>query len=714
MSVFADVALPLPLRKSFLYVVPEPLAPQAAPGCRVAVPFRGCIRIGYIVRIRRSVPELHFKCKPISRLIDTKPLFSSEYLNFILKLSHTFYSPAGELLHASFPSGFQVKEKSKISLTDSGRRALKEKKAASSLLSALSMLENRSYSLNYFVKKIGKNGRAAVDSLQKKKWTAVEESIESRKEKAPLEPLPAFQMEMAFPDQKAASEARAVLQALGQHEFLPFLLKASQPAREDIYFALIRKSLSLSQSVLFLQPEIDLTQRFQEKWGKRLGENIEILHSRVSEAEKKRGWARIQDRRSRVVAGPRSALLTPLPDLGLIIVDEEQDDLYFQEDSPVYDARKGAWLRAQEEKAVLVFGSEYPRIEDMMKAEKNNFLVTIRDKEEKAPAEALIIKHQAEQSLLHMDTIAILKQAVSRNKPVLMFTNRRGYAAFVSCRRCRYIPRCENCDIPLMFNRKDVRMVCRYCGFSKPVIHECPRCGSRMMHGRGWGVEAVAEELKKILSGMTVESFFSDVFNKPGDMEKCLDRYLSGETDVLVGTQMLARYIRPFSASLVVVLFPEIILSLPDFRAGQMTYDFISSLKKLAGGTDDAQFIVQTGYPRHHAVAAAVRGDYLSFYQEEINYRSLLNYPPFTIMAEVVFQDRSARTAARHARDFLRWAGGIAGVDVLGPSKAPLSRLRGKHRIQLLIKSRSRTALDKIFSETLTGALPGASVRVYE
>lgn len=715
MSVYADVALPLPLYKTFLYLIPGEWAAQAAPGCRVEVPFRGRTRLGYIIRIRRSVPQLKFTCKPVSKLIDAKPLFKPEYLSFILKLSQTFYSPSGELLHASFPAGFKVKEKTRLFLTQAGRKILEGKKADRAQLQAMQMLAERSYSKNYFIGKAGKNGRAVVDALLKKKWISLEKKFESKAEKAPPKRPSSFQMEMAFSGRITSDEMHAVSRALETPGFLPFLVQASQDEREAAYFALIRKCLSLSKTVLFLQPEIDLSHRFQEKWEKRLGENMIILHSRVSEAEKKRIWGRIQNSLTRVVAGPRSALLTPLPDLGLIIVDEEQDDLYYQEESPVYDARKGTWLRAQEENAVLVYGSENPRVEDVVKAREEKFLIAIRNKEGKKPAQVNVVAHQPEKSLLHKNTQDFIKRAVRGNKQVLVFSNRRGYAAFVFCRRCRYIPRCENCDIPLMVSRTDGRMVCRYCRFSKPALRDCPRCGSRMIRGKGWGVETVAEELKKLLPQNTVEGFYSDAFRKPEDKESCLKKYRSGDIDVLVGTRMLARHIQPYSSPLVVVLFPETLLSLPDFRAGQRTFDYLCGLKKLAGGAADTRFVIQTDYPQHHAVAAAARGDYSLFYEEEINYRRLLNYPPFTIMAEVIFQDRSPRAAARYARDFSRRAANLSSeAEILGPSKAPLARLRGKHRVQLLIKSRRRQILDKIFTANLTDAHTRASVKIYE
>jgi primosomal protein N' (replication factor Y) (superfamily II helicase) len=715
MSLFADVALPLPLYKTFLYVIPDNLALQAEPGCRAAVPFRGRLQIGYIVRIRDSVPEVRFKCKPISNLIDTTPLFSAGYLEFIIRLSDAFYSSSGELLHASLPSAFQVKVKSKLLLTGKGRNAMQEKKASGQELTALRLLESRPYSVNYFAKKIGENGRTVVSALEKKQWIEEEKRIAAGEEKPlPVDHSP-VQIEMAFSRPDAAVWARSIAEALKKRHFSPFLLKAAQAEREDIYFTLIRETLARSQTVLFMQPEIDLTHRFREKWERRLGENMVILHSRVSEAERKISWMKIQARQARVVAGPRSALLAPIPDLGLIILDEEQDDFYYQEESPVYDARKGARIRAETEKAVLVYGSESPRVESMLRAEEGKYLLTVPKEPGKPRVRVQVVEHQAERSLLHPETKTMLEKEVGKDRQALIFTNRRGYAAFVFCRRCRYIPRCENCDIPLMISRKEGRMVCRYCRYTQPALQNCPQCGSRLMRGKGWGVETAAETVRRLLPGKTVAGFFSDAFKKREEKETCLKQYLEGKIDVLVGTRMLSRYIPPLSAPLVVVLFPETILSLPDFRAGQRTYEYLSSLKKLAAPAGHPAFVVQTGYSRHHAVAGAVEDDYVSFFEEEIHYRRLLNYPPFTIMAEIIFQDRSARAAARQARDFSRLAAAsLPGVEVLGPSKAPLARLRGKHRIQMLLKSPSRRDLDQIFSAEMAPLLSRASIRVYE
>jgi primosomal protein N' (replication factor Y) len=520
------------------------------------------------------------------------------------------------------------------------------------------------------------------------------------------------QLEMDFSlDAHSRQIADEIVSALGQQVFSSFFLYGPAEKRESVYFQLIRRILKGGRKALFLVPEIASTQTLREKFEKRLGEKVALLHSQLTEKEREIEWLRIKEGEADIVIGPRSALFAPIDNLGLVVVDEEQDESFFQPESPSYDARKGAWLRAKQEKAGLVYGSEIPSVSAFYRARKRRCLLSLKGRRDKKKVE--IVDDRKEKEVISRRLAERISVKLRRKEPVLVFLNRRGYASYLLCSHCSFIPRCVRCDVALAYHKREKKLACHSCGYSTPAVERCPDCGRRMIRGRGAGVEAVEERLKRIFPQARTASFATDLDRK--DQDKILQEFRKGKIDILVGTQLLAHQIDLPSASLVSILSPETLLTLSDYRASQKTFQSVSQMMRFLREEGEAEAIIQTALPRHFSIRQAASGDYMSFFKEELNFRRLMKYPPFTHLVEILFQGENLRYVARQSREFFsRVKEASKDVEILGPALAPVSMVRGRSRVQLILKARNKKDLDDVLEKLLQSVKARKSIRVHD
>lgn len=697
MTLLAEVVLALPLEKNFLYIVPDSQKKLVDVGSRVLVPFKDRERTGIVIRLRkRGVPK-SLKLKEIHAVLDETPLLSPELLSFTKKLSAYYYSSWGELLQASLPPSFVPKTQATFSLTDKGRQALDGDALSSRERAVLLLLGDRPYSDLYLKRKLKvSNLSSLLSQLGNKEYVSIKKELktESRQRKRDT-PLGPTQLEMDFSlDEDSYSAARRIVSDWDVDRSLSYYLFGPAEKREAIYFYLIKRALALKKRILYLIPEIAATRSLVEKFQKQLGENAALLHSRVSVRRREAEWSRIHAGQVDVVIGPRSAVLSPVEKLGLVIVDEEQDESFFQKENPSYDARRGACLKAKQEKAVLVFGSSSPAIESYFQFSKTNRLFDIFGESGNIHAE--IIAYKTERGLLSPALIDWLKRAVQEKKSVLVFHFRRGYASYIACSRCRYSPRCHDCDIALTYHKKDDRLVCHYCGHSLKKMSNCPECGSKIIKRNVMGIEAVEEEIRRHFPQTRIIGFDSDVAKRPKDRQRLIDLFRKGKIDILVGTQLLAHQKDLPQVSLVVVLYPETILTLSDYQASQKTFQSVVQARKHLIPDGNSEILIQTAFPDHFSIRSAAHFDYVGFYSQEIKFRRLMNYPPFTHMAEVLFTGKNLRSVAKQTRDFSSVLRAHSKeVEILGPALAAIPRIRGMSRVQLILKSRKKRDLDK-------------------
>jgi primosomal protein N' (replication factor Y) len=367
----------------------------------------------------------------------------------------------------------------------------------------------------------------------------------------------------------------------------------------------------------------------------------------------------------------------------------------------LYDARRGAWLRAAGERAVLVYGSSTPSLEAFYRAQQAGYLLTL--KSEHPLRQASVVDDKTEKGLISQKLASGLRERLAAGEPSIVFLNRRGYASFLFCPNCGYIPKCDRCQVSLAYHKKEDRLVCHYCRASRPKLAACPQCGSKVMEPGGAGVEAVEEELRRLFPRARIACFDSDRVKGKKAREKVLQKFQSAETDILIGTQYLAHQTGLPAVSLVGILNPEALLAVPDFRAAQRTYLALAFMMRLADEDNTrSEIVIQTSFPDHHSIRSAAGRDYLAFYQEEIRFRRLMNYPPFSSLAEVLLQGKELRNLARKAREISGCAGAVGRpVEILGPAFTPGATIRGEKRVQLILRTQDPELLDQVLRECL-------------
>jgi primosomal protein N' (replication factor Y) len=705
MRQYAEVVLGLPLTKIFTYVIPEPKRSLVEVGSRVLVPFQRREITGFVVGLKSKQKREGYELKDIRKVLDDEPIFTGEFLSFTRKFSTVSFCSWGEMLQAALPPSYVPKSRVKLSLSEGGQKALQDSTLAEEDRQILTFLQKKPYTKTFIKRKTGwKNVASILSRLERKGLIQAESDLKTlpRRVEKEADRFP-VQLEMDFSvDAEIRKASRTISDSLEKNDFSPFYLHAPRQKRVTIYFDLIKKALNIQKSVLFLVPEIGLTASLQEKFFKKLGENVAILHSQLTGKQRESQWERIRKGRADVVVGTRSAILSPLSHIGLIILDDEHDDSYLQRESPSYDARRGALLRARQSSALLVSGSSTPSVEAYYLARKKGFLTEIAGNA--GPRNVEILSKKSRQVAVEERLVRRIGQklASSEPDPVIVFFNRRGYASFMICSRCRYIPRCQRCDVTMSFHKKEGKLLCHYCGFSSPRINKCPRCGAAMVFGRSFGIEVVEEELKKIYPDKQIVCFDSDRVRTRRDQEKILVRFGEKKIDILLGTQLLAHQENLASASTVFILYPEIFLTLPDFRASQKTFQTVSQMTNCLAKEEDSWLYIQTANPDHHSIRHAAFGDYNRFYEKEIQYRRMMDYPPFSRLAEILLTGENLRTLAAESRKiFARVKDRDPQIETWGPALAPVSCIRGKFRVQIVLKSKKNRALDRALLESL-------------
>ena len=713
MTLYAEIILSLPLDQSFSYVVPESYQSEIKIGSRVLVPFGQRLITGFIINLRKKKLSRDIKLKEIKEILDESPVFSPSFLSFTRKLSEYYYTSWGELLQASLPPSYILKSKTEIFLSEQGKASLQGETLSRDDREFLSFLVKRSYSSLFLKRKFKiKNFSLFLSRLEKKGLIRIQGNIRKvRRRETPEAAVSQTQLEIDFSlDSHSREDSEQITRKIKEDIFSPFFLYGSSEKREAVYFYLIKKVLEKGRSVLFLVPEIALTQRLMEKFEKKLGKRVALLHSRLSEKKREREWKKIKNGEVEVVVGARSALFSPLEHPGLIIVDEEQDESYFQQVSPSYDARKGGWLRARQEGAVLVYGSSHPSVEAFYRAKKKGYVVSLKSEPKKRKVE--IIEDRQGRGVISPKILERISVQLVKKEPVLVFFNRRGYASFLFCSRCHYIPRCIHCDITLTYHKREDKLVCHYCNYSLFKVPDCPECGSRIIRERGIGIEAVEEELRRIFSQSRIVCFDAGLNRK--DQEIILQKFNRRKIDILIGTQLLVHQMDLPPVSLVVILFPEKILTLSDYRASQKAFQTLNQMMKFLKDESKAEVVIQTALPHHFSIREAAFGDYLFFFRQELKFRRLMDYPPFSHMVEILFQGENLRNVARISREFRAHTRKYAeDVEILGPALASVSRVRGVYRVQVILKARRKKMLDDVLRKSLKVARLRKSILVY-
>ncbi|MED3660348.1 primosomal protein N' [Ureibacillus terrenus] len=488
-----------------------------------------------------------------------------------------------------------------------------------------------------------------------------------------------------------------IVDAMDNHSPETFLLHGvTGSGKTEVYLQAIQHCIQQGKEAIVLVPEISLTPQMTNRFRSRFGELVAVMHSGLSIGEKFDEWRKVHHRKVKVVVGARSAVFAPFENVGLIIIDEEHETSYKQEDSPRYHARDVAIWRSKYHRCPVILGSATPSLESYARARKNVYkLLTLKERALKQSLPSVEIVDMRKElkkgnrTMFSEKLAEAIRGRLEKNEQIVLFLNRRGYSSFVLCRDCGTVMQCENCDISLTYHRYNEKLKCHYCGYEQPVPAICPLCGSDHIRYFGTGTQKVEEELTKLFPGARVLRMDVDTTKRKGAHERILEDFGAGKADILLGTQMIAKGLDFPNITLVGVLSADTSLHLPDFRAAERTFQLLTQVSGRAGRAEKpGEVIIQTYSPEHYAIQFAKAQQYEPFYEREMLMRHEADYPPYYYIALVQVSHEDLLVSAEYAKkctDYLRSRLSF-NASIIGPTTAGIVRLQNRYRYQCLIK----------------------------
>ena len=713
-----EVALPLPLRTTFTYRVSEELDESMVTGARVVVPFRSRAMLGVVVGRCDAVDGASLKS--VTRILDPIPALSSRLVELGRWISNYYLSPIGETFRAMLPPSvewrfdreWQIRQRlarmQKIVAWKDDALPAERPPAEQKIHRAFT--ESAGTFTIAALMKTAHVSRAAVQRLvQAGKLAVSEAALDAQQESFATDVLPPVNL-LNSEQTRVIESIKNGLQSRAFHPALLYGVTGS--GKTEVYLHAVEATLALGRTAIILVPEIALTMWISSICRARFGGSVAVLHSGLSEQERAREWWRVRRQEVRVVVGTRSAVFAPLENIGLIVVDEEQESSYKQEETPRYNGRDVALMRAKLEGAMALLGSATPSLESYQRACEGKYrLLCLRSRVENRPMAAVQITDLREEfrqthktAPISEDLRAAITRELAAGRQSIVLINRRGYSWFVLCRGCGASIVCENCSIALTYHKKRERLSCHYCGFSRQVPRVCPKCNSEHLYFVGAGAEQVEEHLRALFPQARIARLDRDMVRKKQAFGQVLGAFGAGKIDILVGTQMVAKGHDFHGVTLVGVASADAQLSFPDFRAAERTFQLLTQVAGRAGrGSLPGQVIVESYHPEHYAIQLAASQDYVSFFEKELHFRRLMHYPPFVALASVLVRSTKQEKAIQWSRRIEAFfeSQKMPEIKILGPAAAPLARLKGEYRFHFLLKSRRRAALHQILSRCL-------------
>ncbi|HEX8169484.1 MAG TPA: primosomal protein N' [Thermoanaerobaculia bacterium] len=771
LAEFAQIALPVAVHETFTYRVPEALRDGVRLGSRVEVPFGPKRTTGFVVGLLDVTPVDAAKIKPVRAVLDDEePALIPEIIELCRWAADYYIAPLGEMLRVALPANMASRGKREATLVDPdspqildadralidllrkrplplawifeelgvSRSAIARLRDAGAIAIADRFVDTEGVRYDRFVVLEASPGaltpkqQAAVELLQARggelSVRALEHAgvsaailsalakksvvrIERRPRRHTLDAFLAGLEGITPLDIRYSSEQLAAIESVraAHGTFAPFLLEGvTGSGKTEVYIELMRDVVKRGEQALLMVPEISLTPVFAARLKERFGDRIAILHSNLSASERYDQWWRARRGEVDVAIGPRSALFTPFQRLGLIVVDEEGDGAYKQEETPRYNARDLAVVRAQLRKIPAVLGSATPSLESRENAARGKYtLLRMKQRVEERPLPDVDIvdlrKERAEKEDKGFVIFAgpmktALRETFDAGEQAIILINRRGYAPYLLCRECGHEFRCRDCSVTLTVHRREGLLICHYCGLRKPMPKACPLCNGEVLQPIGFGTEKVEERFLRDFPDVSVAVLDRDSTRRRGSLVAILERFRAGETRALIGTQMLSKGHHFPNVTLTAVLNADSILGYPDFRAAEKTFYLLTQVAGRSGrGELRGKVLIQTAFPSHYAIQHAQRHDYEAFYESEIEFRKTFHYPPVTSMIALLFRGEGLQDVERAARDCGRLleeaVEPLVGTRIQGPAPAPLARIKGVWRYQILLRSPHRVAL---------------------
>jgi primosomal protein N' (replication factor Y) (superfamily II helicase) len=732
--MIARVSLEIALRKEFDYAIPPEFASKIDVGSRVQVPFGARKILGVVTAVAEE--SAHAKLKPILKIIGEQTLVTPKVLKLARWIGE-YYCCAPEIaLKSVLPEAVRKEDASwrerlfvrALPLAGEFPKLPKRQQDVWNIIE-----ERREILLSELVE-LAETTAATVRKLEDRNLVSITNEISERDPYA-KEIILASQPMVLNPAQsaalekiKGAMEARISPAPSSQLPTSTFLLHGvTGSGKTEVYLQAIAHALEQGKGAIVLVPEISLTPQTVERFKARFSSGklqtlVAVLHSHLSAGERHDEWHKIRQGRARIVIGARSAIFAPVEPLGLIIVDEEHEHTYKQEESPRYHARDVAVMRGQMENAVVVLGSATPSLESFYNCQKGKFsLLELpqRVDDQKMPRVRVVDMRQAAYKekgppVFSPQLKEAITQRLEKGEQTILFLNRRGYSSSLVCEKCGHVCECPNCSLALTYHRPEQLLRCHICNWTEAVPKVCPneKCKNSGIRYSGLGTQKVEDVLQKLFPRARVKRMDADVMKRKEDYRKVLDAFKHGEIDILIGTQMIAKGLHFPNVTLVGIIYADMALHQPDFRAGERTFQLLTQVAGRAGRGDiEGEVFVQAFTPFHPAIQYARRHDFNGFFEQELEFRKQLNYPPFSRVALLTLKGRSeekVKFSAEHLkRESEKLKAEIKDLIVAGPAAAPLARAENLYRFQIMLRTRTMSklsaALEKI---TATLVLP--------
>jgi len=718
MSLYADIILPVPLNQLFTYLVPQPLERLTVPGVRAYVPFGKNRRLtGIVVRTHGNKPSAHTVKEILGILDQDGPSVMPDQLKLMDWMTGYCMCPPGEVMKAVLPSGLRpdtatadkpfkphievfVKPGPSLPLQVPvdpaailGKTAIKQKEVLQKYLDLSGYNDNPDAPAPVSKRTISDGGKssAALNSLQANGLIEFYELETGR--------LPQFDGKTQTPPQLSPAQNKALeeIKQSFKTKNVCLLHGVTSSGKTEIYIHLIKEYISKGKQVLYLLPEIALTTQIMHRLQKVFGDEMTVYHSRCSDNIRVEVWNRLTGPRPyKLILGARSAVMLPLQDLGLVIVDEEHEPNFKQEDpAPRYQGRNTAIMLASICGAKTLLGSATPALESFSNAMSGKYgLVTLMERFRGMKLPQIEIVDTAElrrkkymNGLFSPRLTDSINKALENHRQVILFHNRRGYSGTVECPDCGWVQKCDCCDVSLTFHKSSDTASCHYCGRKYRVPLSCPKCGGKNLRGRGFGTERIEEEVIQAFPGARVARL--DLDSAKEGYESILNDFQEGRTDILIGTQMVSKGLDFDNVSVVGILQADSIMSYPDFRATERAFQLMAQVAGRAGRKDiPGQVIIQTRQPDAPVLDMVRRHDYRGFYNIQMEERQAFRYPPFTRLLSVTLKSRDIQTVENAASVLSHNLSDLFGIqNILGPDAPSVSRVQYQHIRRIMIKA---------------------------
>lgn len=702
--MFAEVVLEIPLEREFDYSIPPRMINQLCVGMRVWVPFGPRRLPGYVVKIKEQAD--YKNVREIISLIDNEPILSPELISLARWISEYYCAHLGQVFKSMLPSMVRqiTPKKDKVKYInlqgtkdDIRKEIEKIDKRAPKQATVLRLLLDQPTAIKLMdLARMAKTGAATINILHKKGLVNV---FNSRIDK---DPYRSEIFQSTFPHRLNEEQLFAynvIKEKIDKKEQGTILLQGvTSSGKTEVYLQAIDYVLRSGKSAIVIVPEISLTPQTVERFKSRFESGVAILHSKLSTGERYDQWLRVFHGEAKIVIGARSAIFAPVKNLGLIVVDEEHEHTYKQQEEPRYHARDVAVKRSQLDNAIVILGTATPSLESYYKTQQGEYqLIKLTKRIDDRPlARVKIVDMREEvkkfQKLLTFSRILInsINKRLHEKQQVILFLNRRGFSPFIICRKCGHVFRCHHCTTALTYHQLGDRLVCHTCEYSEVVPKKCPECKNIYIRFGGVGTQRVESQIAKFFPTARIRRMDTDVTTLKGIHKKVFDEFKTGKIDILVGTQMIAKGLDFPMVTLVGVISADVALHLPDFRVGERTFQILTQVAGRAGrGEHPGGVLIQTMTPEHPAIQAAVTQDYDAFVTQELAVRQELDYPPFEHFINITIRSRNPQKTELVSYRYQEVLKGIITdpIKIFGPIPAPINKLRGYYRWQLLMRA---------------------------